>query len=225
MATKITLKTIWHIPDDLWNKIQPLLGQEKAKGTAGRPVVPFRLVLDGILYVLRTGCQWKAAPKEFGSGSTLHRRFQQWVKAGVFFKVWVMLLEEYEQLRGIKWRWQSLDSIMTKAPLGGQATGPNPTDRAKSGTKLHVLSDQRGAPLSVNVTAANSHDMKAAFSTIYSIFVQRPEPKPYHRQHLCLDKGYDSAEIEQGVRQRGYIPHIRKRGQENNSHKKHPARS
>jgi transposase len=77
MAPKTTLETIWYIPDDLWDKIRPLLGREKAAGTVGRPHVPHRTCLDGILFMLRTGCQWERAPREFGSGSTLHRRFQQ----------------------------------------------------------------------------------------------------------------------------------------------------
>lgn len=46
-------------------------------------VVSFRKVVNGILFVLRTGCQWKAVPGHFGSASTVHRRFQQWVKAGI----------------------------------------------------------------------------------------------------------------------------------------------
>ena len=75
--------TIWAIPDDLWAEVQPLLPPEKPLGTPGRPVVPFRQVLDGILYVLRTGCHWKAVPPKYGSGSTCHRRFQQWVEFGV----------------------------------------------------------------------------------------------------------------------------------------------
>jgi transposase len=114
------LGTIRRIPDDLWMEIQPLLPREKALGSNGRPVVPFRKVLDGILYVLRTGCQWKALPSEYGSGSTCHRRFQQWVRAGVFRRLWVKLLERYDDLRGIRWEWQSLDSLAVKAPLGGK---------------------------------------------------------------------------------------------------------
>jgi transposase len=69
----ITLKhlpAIRKIPDDLWDEIKILLPPEKAKDTIGRPIIPFRKVLDGILYVLRTGCQWKMLPKEYGSGST-----------------------------------------------------------------------------------------------------------------------------------------------------------
>ena len=115
-----TLGTIRRIPDDLWMEVQPLLPREKAPGTNGRPVVPFRKVLDGILYVLRTGCQWKALPAEYGSGSTCHRRFQEWVRNGVFQKLWLKLLERYDELRGIKWEWQSLDSLTVKAPLGGK---------------------------------------------------------------------------------------------------------
>lgn len=113
------LPTIRRIPDDLWTEIAPILGREKEPGTKGRPPVPFREVLDGILYVLRTGCQWKALPREYGSGSTCHRRFQQWVRQGVFERIWTKLLKRYDDIRGIKWKWQSLDSSSVKAPLGG----------------------------------------------------------------------------------------------------------
>ncbi len=61
--------------------IQEALPPEKPAGTDGRPAVPFRKVLDGMLYVLRTGCQWKKIPKkEYGSDSTCHSRFQEWMK-------------------------------------------------------------------------------------------------------------------------------------------------
>ena len=98
-----------------------LLPDEKPNNTIGRPVVPFRKVMDGILYVLRTGCQWKILlPKEYGSGSTCHRRFQQWVQLDIFKKIWMKLLEEYDDKRGIKLDWQSIDSISIKSPLGGR---------------------------------------------------------------------------------------------------------
>ena len=113
------LPTIRKIPDDLWDEIQLILPSEKANNTVGRPVIPFRKIVDGILYVLRTGCQWKMLPKEYGSGSTCHRRFQEWIEYKVFQRLWVRLLEVYDDLRGIKWTWQSLDSVSVKAPLGG----------------------------------------------------------------------------------------------------------
>ena len=83
-----------------------MLPPEKSNKTIGRPVVPFRRVLDGILYVLRTGCQWKMLPKEYDSGSTSHRRFQRWILSKVFHKLWVRLLEIYDDIKGIKWTWQ-----------------------------------------------------------------------------------------------------------------------
>jgi transposase len=91
---------------DVWNEVKEILPKEKPPKTLGRPSVPYITVLDGILYVLRTGCQWKSLPKKYGSGSTCHRRFQQWVRMGVFQKLWVRLLEIYVYVRGIKWRRQ-----------------------------------------------------------------------------------------------------------------------
>ncbi len=114
------MSTITKISDKFWDKITDLMPDEKPNNTAGRPVIPFRKVLNGIVYVLRTGCQWKMLPSEYGSGSTCHRRFQQWVKTNIFKKIWAKLLEEYDSKRGIKWIWQSLDSISIKSPLGGR---------------------------------------------------------------------------------------------------------
>ena len=111
--------TITNISDELWNIISSTLPTEKPNKTIGRPAIPFRKVMNGILYVLRTGCQWKMLPKEFGSGSTCHRRFQQWNGIGIFKNMWIRLLKEYDNKKGIKWIWQSIDSISIKSPLGG----------------------------------------------------------------------------------------------------------
>jgi transposase len=113
------LPTVRKIPDDLWDEIKLLLPSEKPNNTIGRPIIPFRKVLDGILHVLRTGCQRKMLPKEYGSRYTCHRRFQKWTVSKVFQRLWVRLLEVYDDIRGIGWKWQSLDSVSVKAPLGG----------------------------------------------------------------------------------------------------------
>ena len=114
------LPTVKRIPDELWDEIRFILPSEKRANTIGRPAVSFRKVLDGILYVLRTGCQWKMLPKEYGSGSTCHRRFQQWSISKIFQRLWTKLLKVYDGIVGISWRWQSLDGISVKAPLGGR---------------------------------------------------------------------------------------------------------
>ncbi len=113
-------RTIVKIPDKLWNVISRILPTEKQSNTIGRPIFPFRKVMDGIMYILRTGCQWKMLPCEYGSGSTCHRRFQEWVHLDIFKKIWIRLLELYDDKKGIKWNWQSLDSISIKSPLGGR---------------------------------------------------------------------------------------------------------
>jgi len=79
----------------------------------------------------------------------------------------------------------------------------------------------------VTITAANCHDMKAAWPTLAGIVVPRPAPRPYHPQHLCRDKGYDYPEIEAGVRACQYRPHLRRRGEEKlapETGRRHPAR-
>ena len=113
-------RTIITIPDKLWIEIKANLPKEKQPKTVGQPIVSYRKVLDGVLYILRTGCQWKMIPKEYGSGSTSHRRFQEWNKLDVFKKTWIRLLKIYDDLIGINWTWQSLDSISLKSPLGGR---------------------------------------------------------------------------------------------------------
>jgi len=108
--------TITKIPDKLWDKIRTIL----TDNMIGRPIIPYRKVLNGIIYVLRTGYQWKMLPREYGSGSTCHRRFQQWIQIDSFKKIWIRLLKEYDHKKGIKWVWQLLDSISIKSPLGGR---------------------------------------------------------------------------------------------------------
>ncbi len=166
--------TIINISDELWNIISSTLPTEKPNKTIGRPVIPFRKVINGILYVLRTGCQWKMLPKEFGSGSTCHRRFQQWVETDIFKKIWIRLLKEYGYKEGIKWMWQSIDSISIKSPLGA-ITGNNPTtDRSKLGTKRHILTDKQGIPLSAVISPASTHDIKLVTYVVDCIVIKRP---------------------------------------------------
>ena len=105
------------------NRCYPNTRSRRAAAVRG-PIV--RQVMDGIFYVLRTGCQWKALPREYGSGSTVHRYFQEWTEQGVFGKAWRRMLKRYDRRRGIGWNWQSVDGSMTKAPLGGEKNRQKP---------------------------------------------------------------------------------------------------
>jgi len=106
MAAATPLGTIWHTPEELWSLIAPLFGPEKPPGTPGRPAVPYRRIFDGILYVLRTGCQWSALPRaEYAPKSTVWGRFKQWAEAGVFQQAWLLVLVYYDLALGIEWKW------------------------------------------------------------------------------------------------------------------------
>lgn len=123
----------WRIPDGLWARMEPFLPKYRKSPAGGRPRLEVRRVADGIFYVLRTGCQWKAAPKEFGSGSSLHRYFQEWARRHIFHKLWKYLLRRYDALRSIQWKWQSLDGSTTKAPLGGEKNREEPHGSRQTG--------------------------------------------------------------------------------------------
>jgi len=117
----------WLVSDELWRCMEPLLPKVAVRSLArgGRPRVPDRDAMNGILFVLHTGCQWNALNATgICSSSTAHLRFQQWVNAGVFAKLWEAGLTEYDELKGINWRWQAMDGTMTKAPLGGEKNRP-----------------------------------------------------------------------------------------------------
>jgi transposase len=118
------------VPDALWERIDLVLPIYNSSCKGGRPRLPLRSVVNGILYVLQTGCQWKAMPSQFGSGSAIHAYFQEWVSLGVFEELWRLALEEYDELRGIDWKWQSVDGAMTKSPLGGEKNRQKP-DRSR----------------------------------------------------------------------------------------------
>ena len=184
---QVQLPTIWTIPEKMWQRIRPLLPPEKEPGTPGRPPLPFHKVMNGILFVLRTGCQWKALPGYYGSGSTAHRRFQQWVRSGIIDAIVRMMIDWYERCRGIDWEWQAADTKLLAAPLGGEATGPNPTDLGKSGTKRHLLVDGRGVPLAFHLSGANRHDLKGLSRLLGAgLVAERPEPGQRAPQHLCI---------------------------------------
>ena len=125
----------WRIPDWLWARMEPLLPAPPWHPLGcHRPRVPNRDAIDAILLVLRTGMQWNALNATgVCSSSSAHRRFQEWEQAGVFHEIWRQGLLEYDEVVGIDWSFLAADGAMTKAPLGGPKTGPNPTDRAKKG--------------------------------------------------------------------------------------------
>jgi len=109
------LPTIWHVPDALWVQVEPILLAADPPKATGRKRVDPRKALDGIIFRLRTGCQWNRLPKELGDDSSIHRTFQRWNRLGVFDELWATLLLECEELGGVDWQWQSVDGQLGKA--------------------------------------------------------------------------------------------------------------
>ena len=105
-----------------------------------------RRVFAAIVYVLRTGCQWKALPKEYGSASAIHLHFQQWHRAGFFVALWRSGLAEYDEMEGIAWDWQSVDGALAKAPRALKCVGANPTDRGKKWAQAKLVSRRAWHP-------------------------------------------------------------------------------
>ena len=132
------------VSDEFWAKVQRLVPDDPRSPRGGRPPTPHRTIFNGILYVLRTGCQWKMLPREYGSGSAAHEHFQKWTTAGIFSKLWRLCLLEYDGRKGIDWKWQSLDSVTVSAPVKGGIK------RAK--TRPIVVSSAQNVTLSSMVT-------------------------------------------------------------------------
>lgn len=201
--------------DELWLASEPLLPEPKSRpGRRGRPREDDHRIFCAIFYILRTGIQWKALPRALGSSSTVHRRFQQWVSAGLFHTLWQRGLLQLQVEDGLDWSYQSIDGAMTKAPLGGGATGANPTDRGKKGVKRHLLTDANGLPIGLSVSAANVHDVKEVSRVLDTIPFMPPAACEEHPQGFCADRGYDSESIRRLISTLGYEDHIKSRWEE-----------
>lgn len=220
------LPTIWELPDDLWGRVESLLENRYPPSVKGAPRADLRRVLDGIIYRMRTGAQWARLPRQFGAKSTVHGWFQRLAADGVLEEIWAQLAAECDAFGLVEWEWQSADGVMGKSRFDGDKRGRNPTDRGKMGTKKHLLVDQSGGPLSVIIAAANINDHLLLRDTIDQIVLSRPSLEEVI-QHLCLDKAYDNQPTTDLLDQTGYVPHVRRIGEEkldNAAAKTHPAR-
>ncbi len=138
------------VDDRLWELIAPLIPpQPPPRGPGGSPRIKDRAPLEGILFVLHTGCRWRDLPVELGGGSghAAWRRLRAWQEAGVWEKLHRTVLEEPSKQEILDWSRASIDAVSVRAKRGGELTGPNPTGRGKPGTKYHLLTNATGLPL------------------------------------------------------------------------------
>ena len=129
--------------------------------STGRPRTSDRAALTGIIFVLKSGIRWEMLPQEMccGSGMSCWRRLQEWHQAGVWSQLMQRLQQRLSDGDRIEWSRACLDPQKHPRPKRGLQTGPNPTDRGKSGSKHHLLVDRQGLPLAVTLSAANVADL------------------------------------------------------------------
>ena len=130
----------WQVSASFWNKVKPLIPSPKldpnkkyqGQPGAGRKPMPAGKIFDGIVYVLPTGGQWKALPKErLGSSSAIHTHFLRGAESGFLVTLWPAGRAEYDEMEAISWKWPSTDGGIVKVALAPETVGPNPIDRGK----------------------------------------------------------------------------------------------
>ena len=199
-----------------------MLPKRGPRPRGGRPPVPDRACLQGIVFVLRSGIPWEMLPKEMGCGSgmTCWRRLRDWQEAGVWQRLQEELLNELAQQGQLDWNRASMDSATIRAKKKGEHTGPSPVDRGRAGSKRHLVVDGHGTPLALCLTAANVNDDRMLEPLLDAIPpVRHGRGRPRRRPHkLHADKGYDLHRCRNACRQRGIQPRIARRGIDSSHH-------
>jgi transposase len=209
------------LPDELWAIIEPILPEWTPSPKGGHPRLDDRKALTGILFVLKTGIPWRDLPQEMGCGCgmTCWRRLRDWQADGTWVKIHEALLDRLRADDELSHGLAIIDSSSVRAAYGGEQTGPSPVDRAKPGTKHHVIVEGHGIPLAASVTGANVPDIKE-LAPLYGRLpavggkVGRPKTKP---DAMMADRGYDSEPHREGLRRMGVEPFLAERNTENGS--------
>lgn len=160
------------IPKNLWNEIKIVMPEEKS---TGRPPHDAKMVLSGVFYIMTTGAQWRCLPDYYGKPTTVHGRFRNWVKNGIFDQILERSIKTAVECLGIPQSFLS-DTSSIKAPFANFG-GKNPTDRGKNGVKKGIVIDINQIILSLLVDSANTHDSKLLMPHIKNIekFIDKPK--------------------------------------------------
>jgi putative transposase len=139
---------------------------------------------------------------------------QEWRAAQVFERRWPAGLLTCDPLNGLAWAWPAMDGALTKAPLGGNQVGHNPTARGQLGTTRSVLPDGHGLPRGIAVDGAHRQAMPWVDAPLEAIIITRPEPPAPQPPHRCLDTGDDDEAVREPLAAWSSTAHLRHRGEE-----------
>ena len=186
--------------DDEWAIVEPFLATASLRG--GRPPANHWRVLDGILWICRTGTPWRDLPEAFGNWNSIWRQFRRWCESGV----WDVLLQGLADGGGELDALQMIDSTTIRAhrcaagETGGMQFQALGRSRGGFTTKVHLRCNAAGLPVGVVLTAGEAHDV-----TAYDALMEQRDSDP---GAMLADKGYDSDAIRHGLQDRGVAPEI-----------------
>lgn len=180
--------------DAVWQSFEPLLPEHLDNHPKGghRPRIPDRTVFQVVLVRLVCGCSWVDAEALCDwkvSDTTARARFNQWITHDVFRRAFEHALDAYDRIIGLDLTETAVDGSLHKAPCGGEGTGPNPTDRGRSGWKWSIGTDRNGIPLGWVTDGANRHDIPMLEPTLQSIASRH---LLVDIETIHLDRGYDA---------------------------------
>ena len=196
------------IIEPIWDQFAALLPAREAPHPLGchRRRIPDRVVFDKLVQVLVFGCAYARIADATCSASTLRRRRDEWIAAGVIEALHALALAAYDRVIGLALDDVAVDCCITKAPCGGEAAGRSPVDRGKLGLKRSVAVDAAGIPLATIAAPANRHDSPLLAPTLDALAVA-DRPMTIH-----LDRGYDSGATRQRLAARGLRAAIAAKG-------------
>ena len=199
------------ISEPIWDQVSALLPSHDDTHPLGchRPRIPDRLVFDKLVQVLVFGCAYHRIADATVSATTLRRRRDDWIAAGVMDTLLALALDAYDRMIGLELRDIAVDGCITKAPGGGEVAGRSPVDRGKYGLKRSTVVDAVGIPLGAIAAPANRPDSPLLEATLTMLDGLGPLPAT---MTVHLDRGYDSGVTRERLARRGLRAAIAARG-------------
>ena len=198
--------------EPIWEQFSALLPEREVDHPLGchRPRIPDRVVFEKPVEVLVFGCAYWRIADESCSDTTLRRRRDEWIDAGVMDALRETVLDAYDRIVGLELSDVAVDGCIAKAPCGGEKAGRSSVDRGKRGVKRSTAVDVMGIPLGTVTAPANRHDSPLLTETLDAVaeaLGELPERASVH-----LDRGYDSEATRERLRERGLLAEISEKG-------------